>query len=57
MGMLINVMAAIDLLSIPEHWAQSLCQVPEKAEAIRAATQALEAHHRAEQTTNQEVPA
>lgn len=57
MGMLINVMAAIDLLSIPDHWAQSLCHVPEKAEAIKAASQAIEAHRQAEQATNQEVPA
>jgi AcrR family transcriptional regulator len=57
MGMLINVIAAIDLLSIPEHWAQSLCHVPEKVEAIRSASRALEAHRRADETTNQEVPA
>ena len=57
MGMLINVMSAIDLLSLPDHWAQSLCPVPEKAQAIRAATQALENHHRADQATTTEVPA
>ena len=32
MGMLINVMSAIDLLSVTESWAQTLCQLPEKAE-------------------------
>jgi AcrR family transcriptional regulator len=57
MGMLINVMAAIDLLSVPEPWAQNLCHVPEKSEAIKAASQALEAHTRAEQAANEEVPA
>ena len=57
MGMLINVMAAIDLLSISEHWAQNLCPMPEKAQAIRAATQALQAQHRADQAANAEVPA
>jgi AcrR family transcriptional regulator len=57
MGMLINVMAAIDLLSVPEHWAQNLCQMPEKAQAIKDATQALQAQHRADQAANAEVPA
>jgi hypothetical protein len=57
MGMLLNVMAAIDLLSIPDHWAQSLCHMPEKAEAVKAATQALEAQHRADRAANAEVPA
>jgi AcrR family transcriptional regulator len=56
-GMLINVMAAIDLLSLSDHWAQSLCPVPEKSQAIRSATQALEAQHRAEGAANVEVPA
>ncbi len=56
-GMLINVMAAIDLLSISDPWAQNLCPVPEKAQAIRAATQALEAQQRADRATNAEVPA
>jgi hypothetical protein len=55
--MLINVMSAIDLLSLPDHWAQNLCPVPEKAQAIRAASQALENHHRADQATTTEVPA
>src|ERR1700722_17358116 len=57
MGMLINVMSAIDLLSIPDHWAQNLCPMPEKAQAIRATTQALQAQHRADQAANAEVPA
>ena len=57
MGMLINVMSAIDLLSVPEPWAQSLCQLPEKAEAIKAASQALADRHHGDQADNQEVPA
>jgi AcrR family transcriptional regulator len=56
-GMLINVMAAIDLLSLSDRWAQSLCPVPEKSTAIRNATQALEAHHRADGADHVEVPA
>jgi AcrR family transcriptional regulator len=57
MGMLINVMAAIDLLSVSDLWAQNLCPAPEKAQALRAVTQALEAQHRADEATNAEVPA
>ena len=57
MGMLISVMAAIDLLAIPEPWAQNLCQLPEKAEAIKTASKALEAQHRADEAADQEVPA
>ena len=57
MGMLINVMSAIDLLSVSEPWAQSLCQVGDKADAIRSASQALAEHHQAAQAANQEVPA
>ena len=56
-GMLINVMAAIDLLSVPDSWAQNLCAVPEKTQAVMAATQALEAHHRADRAESAEVPA
>ena len=41
MGMLINVMSAIDVLSVPDPWAQSFCPMPEKADAIQAASQAL----------------
>ena len=57
MGMLINVMSAIDLLSISDHWAQNLCPEPEKAQAIRAATEALQARHRADRAATEEVPA
>ncbi len=57
MGMLINVMSAIDLLSVSERWAQSLCQLPEKADAIRSASQALADHRQVDQAENQEVPA
>ncbi len=57
MGMLINVMSAIDLLSISDQWAQNLCPAPEKAQAIRAASQAIEAHRSADQAVNAEVPA
>lgn len=56
MGMLISVMAAIDLLSNPAPWAQNLCQAPEKAEAIHRASQVLGAQRRAE-ASDQEVPA
>ena len=57
MGMLINVLSAIDLLSLPDHWAQNLCPTPEKAQAIKAATQALTSQHRADEAANAEVPA
>jgi AcrR family transcriptional regulator len=56
-GMLINVMAAIDLLSVPASWAQNLCQMPEDAEAVRKVSQVLEARHRAGEAPHQEVPA
>ena len=42
-GMLISVMSAIDLLSVHETWAQSICPMPDKAEAIGRA--ALNIHH------------
>ncbi len=57
MGMLINVMSAIDLLSVPDLWAQSLCQLPEKAAAIKSASQALADQRLVDQAANQEVPA
>jgi AcrR family transcriptional regulator len=57
MGMLINVMSAIDLLTVDDPWAQSLCQIPEKIDAIRSASQALADHHVADRAENQEVPA
>ena len=44
MGMMMNVMSAIDLLSVHEHWAQSFCPMPEKITAIRAASQAIRDH-------------
>lgn len=56
-GMMINVMSAIDLLSVSEHWAQSFCPMPEKAHAIQQATQALKAQRRAELAAQTEVPA
>ncbi len=55
MGMLINVMCAIDLVSFPGSWAQGLCQLPEKVDAIKAASQALVDHHRGDQAANKEV--
>jgi AcrR family transcriptional regulator len=57
MGMLINVMAAIDLPSISDEWAQSLCAGPEKAQAVKAMTEAIGAKRRADQASEQEVPA
>ncbi|MGD0880863.1 MAG: TetR/AcrR family transcriptional regulator [Acidimicrobiales bacterium] len=57
MGMMANVMAAIDLLSVSEHWAQSFCPMPEKIAAIRAATQAIKDQRAAELVTTMEVPA
>ena len=43
-GMLISVMSAIDLLSVHETWAQSICPTPDKADAIERA--ALNIHRR-----------
>lgn len=40
-GMMINVMSAIDLLSVSDRWAQSLCPNPEKAHALIEATRVL----------------
>ena len=57
MGMLINVMSAIDLLSIPDHWAQNLCPTPEKAQAIKAASRSVQASNRADEAADAEVPA
>ena len=57
MGMLINVMSAIDLLSLPDSWAQNLCPITEKAQAIRAATQALSTQHGVEGAASAEVSA
>ena len=57
MGMMLNVMSAIDLLSIPDHWAQSFCPTPEKITAIRAASQAIKDQHIAELVKTTEVSA
>jgi AcrR family transcriptional regulator len=56
MGMLLNVMSAIDLLSLPDAWAQNLCAIPEKARALRAVSQSLETQ-RADRVAETEVPA
>jgi AcrR family transcriptional regulator len=40
-GMMISVMSAIDLLSLPDAWAQSLCPDPGKFEAATAAAEAI----------------
>jgi len=53
MGMMINVMSAIDLLSVSDHWAQSFCPMPEKAQAIRAATRAIADRHNADALTEE----
>jgi AcrR family transcriptional regulator len=39
-GMLISVMSAIDLLSVKESWAQSICPGMEKFEAMKAISEA-----------------
>lgn len=57
MGMMLNVMSAIDLLSVPEHWAQSFCPTPEKITAIQAASQAIKEQRSAELAKSTEVPA
>ena len=57
MGMLMNVMSAIDLLSVPDHWAQSFCPTPEKITAIQAASQAIKEQRVAELRENQEESA
>lgn len=44
-GMLISVMSAIDLLSVRDHWAQSICPTADKAEAIAHVGRALTASH------------
>lgn len=56
-GMLINVMAAIDLQSIAEPWAQDLCPGPEKAQAVRAMAQAVHEKRDSEESRRTEVPA
>jgi len=57
MGMMMNVMSAIDLLSVDEHWAQSFCPMPDKLTAIRAASQAIKDQRVAELVPTEEVPA
>jgi AcrR family transcriptional regulator len=57
MGMMMNVMSAIDLLSVPEHWAQSFCPTPEKITAIQAASRAIKDQRIAELAKSTEVPA
>jgi AcrR family transcriptional regulator len=56
MGMLLNVVAAIDLVSLPEPWAQNLCQIQDQDPADPAPTQALAAT-RAVAADPMEVPA
>ena len=56
-GMMISVMSAIDLLSIPDHWAQSFCPQPEKSEAMVAVARALEERRRSEAGIDTEVSA
>ncbi len=46
-GMMISVMSAIDLLSVPERWAQSMCPESEK---LAAATHARKARRHGEAT-------
>jgi AcrR family transcriptional regulator len=57
MGMLINVMSAIDVLSDPGSWAAGICELPNKSNAIKAASQALADHRMVDEADNQEVPA
>jgi AcrR family transcriptional regulator len=57
MGMMMNVMSAIDLLSVSDHWAQSFCPTPEKITAIRAASQAVRDQRVAELVHTEEVSA
>ena len=57
MGMMMNVMSAIDLLTVDEHWAQSFCPTPDKLTAIRAASQAIKDQRIAELIPTTEVSA
>ena len=57
MGMMMNVMSAVDLLSVSEHWAQSFCPSPDKITVIRAASQAIKDQRIAELAPNTEVSA
>jgi AcrR family transcriptional regulator len=44
-GMLISVMSAIDLLSVKESWAQSICPGKDKFEAMNALAASLHGRH------------
>ena len=57
MGMMMNVMSAIDLLSVPDDWAQSFCPTPDKITAIQAASQAVKDLRIAELVKTEEVSA
>ena len=57
MGMMMNVMSAIDLLSVSDHWAQSFCPTPDKITAIQAASQAIKDLRIAELAKTEEVSA
>jgi len=57
MGMMINVVSAIDLMSVSDEWARSFCpEAPAKAEAVLAASRAL-ADRRSGEVRTEEVPA
>lgn len=57
MGMLLNVMSAIDLLSGDEQWAQCLVEDPDKVDAIRHATASLRSAQDAERAESEEESA
>ena len=57
MGMLINVMSAIDLLSVPERWAQSLCPTARESRQPSDRQPGPGRPPSADQAANQEVPA
>lgn len=56
-GMMISVMSAINLLSVSDVWAQSLCPSPDKAQALMAVARAVEDSHRHGTDANLETPA
>ncbi|MGA7417168.1 MAG: TetR/AcrR family transcriptional regulator [Acidimicrobiales bacterium] len=45
-GMLLSVLSAINMLSIPEPWAQAFCPSPEKLAALKSAGAAVESAQR-----------
>ncbi len=55
MGMMMNIIAAIDLVSVSDHWARSLCPSPTKMAAIQAASQAVKELHRQGRRTDDTV--